>query len=190
MFRLIRAFAKTVLILGLALFLLREAEERLPGPRNAPPRLSGEENPWEEDGGPAGPFDVVHVIDGDTIIVGFGSGRERKVRLIGIDAPESAAWDAERNCPEGERAAAFVRSLLDGAWVWLERDAETEDRYGRLLAYVRFSEDGGPGGMVNLRILEAGYAEPLTVPPNVRYARLFRDAHRAAVAAGAGLYAA
>ena len=57
----------------------------------------------------------------------------------------------------------------------LERDVEARDRYGRLLAYVYRASDGL---FVNLALACDGYAQLLTIPPNVAYV----DQLRAAVA--------
>ena len=44
---------------------------------------------------------------------------------------------------------------------------QARDRYGRLLAYVWLPD----GRMLNVEIMLEGYAQVLTVPPNVRYGR-------------------
>lgn len=115
---------------------------------------------------------VTSVADGDTVHVRMPDGRDEKVRVIGIDAPE----DTQRHDPYGAEATAYAeRELLDRT-VWLETDAELRDRYGRLLAYVWLSEppqqvgaDDVRSGMFEARMLSEGYASLLTVPPNVRY---------------------
>jgi micrococcal nuclease len=45
------------------------------------------------------------------------------------------------------------------------------DRFGRLLAYVYVERT-----LVNEEILRQGYAQLLTIPPNVKYANRFRNA--------------
>jgi len=138
---------------------------------------------------------VVEVPDGDTIRVQRGA-RRALVRLIGVDCPElheSAKLDRDaarsrrsRAAIEamGARAAAFTRDHLLGKTVDLELGVEQRDRYGRLLAYVWL-----PGGVLfNGELLRAGYAQPLTIPPNVKYAPLFTDLAREARADGRGLW--
>jgi micrococcal nuclease len=120
---------------------------------------------------------VVRISDGDTIRVRLASGREERVRYIGIDAPE-------RGDCFSARATAFNARLVAGREVRLEPDAEERDRYGRLLAYV-YAE----GTFVNEELVRRGYAQPLTVPPNVRYAARFRRLADAARSAGSGLWA-
>ena len=67
----------------------------------------------------------------------------------------------------------------------LTLDVEERDRYGRLLAYVYAGST-----VVNAELLREGYAVPLTVPPNVRFATRFRRLARDARRAGRGLWAA
>ena len=122
-------------------------------------------------------FYVSRVIDGDTIEL---SGGER-VRLIGIDTPESwynkkSARDAERSQKDlnailkmGKAASDFTRSLAKGKRVRLEFDVDRRDRYGRTLAYA-YLEDGT---FLNAKIVQEGYAQVMTIPPNVKYAEYF-----------------
>jgi micrococcal nuclease len=126
---------------------------------------------------------VVHVVDGDTIQVQCGA-RVEKVRYIGMDAPEihHPIWGAE---PGGREAAALNRRLVGGRHVRLELDVRARDQYGRLLAYVWAGDL-----MVNAELVRLGYAQVMTVPPNVRYQALFLKLQREARAAGRGLWAA
>ena len=59
----------------------------------------------------------------------------------------------------------------------------TRDRYGRLLAYVWLGDT-----MVNAELVRRGYAQVMTVPPNVRYQDLFLKLQREARDAGRGLW--
>jgi micrococcal nuclease len=115
----------------------------------------------------------VRVADGDTIRVRLRSGAEERVRYIGVDTPERTGGE----CYADEATAYNVR-LVAGRDVRLVLDAEERDRYGRLLAYVY-----ADGVFVNAELVREGYAQPLTVPPNVRFedrfTRLARDARRA-----------
>ena len=137
---------------------------------------------------------IVSVVDGDTVDVRIG-GREERVRLIGIDTPETKRPDTPVEC-FGPEATAFTEALLPpGTRVRLERDVVGRDDYGRLLAYVHLldAQDaaGGSGDLfVNLEIVRQGYARPLTIAPNVTYASLFADAARDAEAADLGLWSA
>ena len=77
---------------------------------------------------------VTRVVDGDTIEVRL-DGRIEKIRLIGIDTPESVKPGTPVEC-YAKAASAQTDRLLEGRRVRLEFDAERRDRYGRLLAYV------------------------------------------------------
>lgn len=125
------------------------------------------------------------VVDGDTIEVQI-NGVEERVRLIGIDTPETKKPDSPIEC-FGPEASAFTESLLpEGTALYLERDVEARDSFGRLLAYVYIADTGT---FANLEIVRQGYAQPLTIAPNVAHSIEFVDAARAAERADAGLWA-
>jgi micrococcal nuclease len=128
---------------------------------------------------------MVHTVDGDTIDVKVGDHRER-VRLIGIDTPETKKPNTPVQC-FGPEASKFTASLLPtDTPLHLERDVVARDDYGRLLAYVYLV---GDGTFVNLQIIRQGYARPLTIPPNVAHAGEFVEAARVAEATDIGLWA-
>lgn len=141
-----------------------------------------------------GPVAVLEVVDGDTVeLQGLGP-----VRLIGVDAPEST-YNHRTSDPEevrlGLEAKAFLARLLQGRKVWVELDVQERDRYRRVLAYLYLEDPRGDwihGGrrflQVNLELVRAGWAEPYTVPPNVRYAALYLQAAREARAKGVGMW--
>lgn len=108
-------------------------------------------------------YDVVRVVDGDTIIVNV-NGVEERIRLIGIDTPESVHPDPTQNNRYGTIASDYTKNLLTGKKVSLELDVQERDKYGRLLAYVYLD-----GVMVNKTLLQAGMAQVSTYPPNVKY---------------------
>ena len=129
---------------------------------------------------------IEYVVDGDTVDVLIDDQQER-VRLIGIDTPEIA----HRGQPEpsecfGDEATTFTKSLLPvGTSVHLERDVVARDDYGRLLGYIYRASDGV---FVNYEIVRQGYAQPLTIPPNVAFSELIVQAARDAEADQAGLW--
>ncbi len=133
---------------------------------------------------------VLEVVDGDTVDVEIG-GRTERVRLIGIDTPETEKPNTPVEC-WGPEASAFTTSLLAvGAEVRIERDLVGRDDYGRLLGYVHVVDETDTAGtFVNLEIVERGFARPLTIEPNSTYARDFADAARRAERADLGLWAA
>ena len=120
---------------------------------------------------------MVGIADGDTVRVRLASGRVERVRYIGIDAPE-------RGTCFSARATAFNARLVAGRDVRLVQDAEPRDRYGRLLAYVYAGD-----ALVNAELLRGGYAKPLVVRPNVRFADRFARLASEAREAGRGLWA-
>jgi micrococcal nuclease len=128
---------------------------------------------------------VTKIVDGDTIHVALG-GRDEKVRYIGMDTPETHKPGTPVQC-FGRAASAYNARLLEGRSVDLRTDAETRDRYGRLLAYVYRRPDGL---FVNAELVRRGFATILTIPPNVAHADEFLRLQRAARSAGRGLWSA
>ena len=128
---------------------------------------------------------MVRVVDGDTVHVRLG-GREESVRYIGIDTPESVRPGAPVEC-FAKRASAFNERLVGGERVRLVLDADPRDRYGRLLAYLYRTRDGL---FVNAALVRGGYAQTLTIPPNVAHAGELRRLAAAARRAGRGLWSA
>ena len=124
---------------------------------------------------------VVRVVDGDTIYVRIGE-RVEKVRYIGVNAPE-IHHPQKGEEPGGREAMAVNRRLVEGKSVRLELDVQSRDRYGRLLAYVWVGET-----MINAELVRRGYAQVMTVPPNVRYQELFLKLQRGAREARRGLW--
>lgn len=132
---------------------------------------------------PAGTDGIVErVVDGDTLVVDG-----RRVRIIGIDTPETVKPGSEVECFGPEASAATTALLPAGTKVRLEVDVERQDRYGRDLAHVYRERDGV---FVAAYLVREGFAEPLVVRPNTRHrdrlARLNADARRA----GRGLWGA
>lgn len=119
------------------------------------------------------PATVAEVVDGDTVALTNG----RHVRYIGINTPE-------HDQPYFAEAQAANRQWVAGRQIQLELDVETFDQYGRTLAYVWVGEV-----MVNLEIVRQGFANAFTVPPNLRYEKLFQQAEREAREAKRGLWA-
>ncbi len=122
------------------------------------------------------------VVDGDTVIV---SGE--RVRLIGIDAPESVKPDSPVECYGPEASAALSRLLPRGTPVVLEYDIERRDRYDRTLAYVWLPR---PAALVNAALVSQGFATVATFPPNVAHLADLEAAEDAARAADRGLWSA
>jgi micrococcal nuclease len=93
---------------------------------------------------------VIRTVDGDTIVVEQGS-RERTVRLLQIDTPETVKPGAPVECGGPEASAAMKRMAAPGDRVELVSDPSLDavDGYGRLLRYV--AEDGRDLGLAQLK---------------------------------------
>ena len=148
--------------------------------------LDGDAGDGDPGGGSRGEVGrVVKVVDGDTIHVQLGPTRE-KVRYIGVDTPETKDPRRPVGC-FGQEASAFNERLVGGELVRLVRDVEPRDRYGRLLAYVYRARDDL---FVNAELARLGYAQPLSIPPDVRFADRFAALAREARQQRRGLWAA
>lgn len=117
---------------------------------------------------------VARVVDGDTIAVTRADGTQAKVRLIGVDAPESVHPDASRNTQAGADASAHLKGALpEGAPVWLERDVSDTDKYGRLLRYVWTADPNAEGASfaddcLNAALVAGGWAQVKDYPPDTK----------------------
>ncbi len=98
-------------------------------------------------------YKVSYVHDGDTISVRM-DGRDEKVRMIGVDTPETIKPNSPVEC-YGVAASTYLKKLLTNASVRLEADPinQNRDRYDRLLRYVYTQDDT----LVNKAIIEQGY---------------------------------
>jgi micrococcal nuclease len=132
-----------------------------------------------------GPFPVARVVDGDTIHVGTSQG-DLKVRLIGIDTPETVDPNRPVGC-FGPEASAEAKRLLEGGSVYLELDPTQGDvdKYGRTLAFVWMD----PQTMFNLVMVQEGFAIEYTYDDPYAYQAEFRAAQQQAQAAGLGMWA-
>ncbi|MBU1628008.1 thermonuclease family protein [bacterium] len=108
-------------------------------------------------------YDVSRVIDGDTIELTNGE----RVRYIGIDTPETKHPKKPVQY-YGKEAYEANKRLVEGKEVRLEFDVTKRDKYGRLLAYVYVGDV-----FVNAWLVENGYAQVYTYPPDVKYNELF-----------------
>ena len=121
---------------------------------------------------------VASVTDGDTIRVILADGSNVPVRLIGIDAPETAdALTAE--------ATAFLASLLEGQEVYLVPDVSDRDMYDRLLRYVYVGEN-----FINEEMVENGFAVAKEYPPDTAHADELAQAQQRAETQSYGLWSA
>lgn len=127
---------------------------------------------------------VTVVYDGDTIRVRFENGQSKKVRLIGIDAPEMDTVGDEARF-RALMAKRFAFFYLYGKDIELSYDWELEDTYGRLLAYVWTESEG----LFNKFILKEGFASVLLrFPFRVDFRKEFMEAETDARSQGKGLW--
>ena len=124
------------------------------------------------------------MVDGDTFKITY-NGTTTKVRLIGVDTPESVSPNQSKNNKYGVEASNYTKERLEGQTVHLEFDVQQTDKYGRLLAYV-YLEDGT---MYNKELLEKGYAQIATYPPNVKYVDEFTQIQKQAEENKVGFWA-
>jgi micrococcal nuclease len=128
---------------------------------------------------------VVKVVDGDTInLEDPENPKPERVRLIGIDAPETRKSPGKEVHPFGKVSTAYLKELLAGGEVRLEYDITRKDRYGRTLAYVYLPD----GTFVNARMIEEGYATIMTIQPNSKHADLFYELQKQAQEAKKGIW--
>jgi len=131
-----------------------------------------------------GPFAVVRVVDGDTLIVARPEG-DTRVRVIGIDTPESVAPDRPVEC-FGPESADRADQLLTGTSVMLRGDPTQDrvDQYGRELDYVWLPD----GRLFNHVMLVEGFATEYTFAAPYAYQHSFRAAEQQAAQGGVGLW--
>lgn len=127
---------------------------------------------------------VVRAVDGDTIEVRASSGATDRVRILGVNTPETHHPTKPVEC-YGPEASAYTQRRLEGRRVRLESDVEGRDRYGRRLAYVIVD-----GERFDDELLRLGYARLLVIPPNEAHARALLAAELAARRERRGLWGA
>ena len=115
-------------------------------------------------------YEVVRVVDGDTVILNI-DGQKTRVRLIGIDTPESVAEDKSRNVKEGKIASEYTKKLLEKKKVRVEFDDEKEDVYERKLGYVFLDDE-----FINEKLLKEGMAKLYTKTTNQKYSERLKKA--------------
>lgn len=126
---------------------------------------------------------VTKVTDGDTIEI----SNKEKVRLIGIDTPETVDPRRPVGC-FGKEASNETKNLLSGKEVILQKDVSDTDKYGRLLRYVFLPLPDSQILFVNDYLIRNGFAKILTYPPDVSYDEQFRQAEKEAKQAKRGLW--
>lgn len=140
----------------------------------------------------AEPARVVSHVDGDTIrLVGAVDSRllpggETTVRLLEIDTPEHARDGRPAECYAEEASDALAGLLPAGQDLWVDRDEELHDQYGRTLLYLWTAH----GEFVNLALVRQGYGRAVLFAPNDEHIDRMRRAEDEARAAGRGVWGA
>ncbi|MDT3959686.1 thermonuclease NucI [Staphylococcus kloosii] len=114
---------------------------------------------------------VERVVDGDTFVAKDKDNNELKVRLIGMDTPETVKPNTPVQ-PYGKAASNFTKEHLTNKDVYLEYDKEPKDRYGRTLAYVWLDKKT----MFNEVLVQKGLAREKYFAPNGKYRDVFKKA--------------
>lgn len=115
---------------------------------------------------------AVKIIDGDTFITDSGE----RVRLIGMDTPE-------KNEYYYKEAKKRLEDLILNKTILLENDQGKKDKYGRYLRYVFINDT-----FVNIKLVEEGYARPLTIKPNYKFEKEIKKAANSAMNKGIGIW--
>lgn len=122
-------------------------------------------------------FLVTKVTDGDTVVVNI-DGKEKSVRLIGIDAPELKE-------DLGIEAKNKLKELIENKEVFLENDESQEDQdiYGRILRYIFINNE-----LVNQKMIEDGWAKEYTYKKAYKNQQEFKTAETQAKEKNLGIW--
>ena len=129
---------------------------------------------------------ILKVVDGDTVDIDIKGNTER-VRLIGVNTPETKHPTKPTECFGPEASAYLTQLLPKGTHVRIERDIEARDRYGRMLLYLYRESDNL---FINLDLVLRGYGTPMSIEPNTFHRNNFVRAAAQAEAANVGLWKA
>src|SRR5262249_48974415 len=137
----------------------------------------------------------VYVVGGGSVPVRIND-RVEQVRYLGINAPEiphphrggpplrpRAHGSFPRTAAAGDAAKRINLDLAGGQHVRLELDRQHRDEHGRLLAYLWAGEM-----KLNAEMVKRGYAQVMSIPPDLRYRALFTRLQNEARQAGRGLW--
>lgn len=137
----------------------------------------------------------LNVIDGDTFDAEMWVDDELvevRIRMIGIDAPETnRSYGNEPEC-YGQEAKRYADSILNAAArIWVEIDRDPDDNYGRLLRYVWYEDPrSGDIFMLNEELVWLGYALANDYRPNTSRQDTLDDAERHAITESYGMWMA
>ena len=153
---------------------------------NASSLVTGESAvPVEASAKTGGGVPVTRIVDGDTLVA-LIDGKEEKIRMLGINAPESVDPRKKVEC-FGKEASAELHALLDGKSVELVADTAQDDRdkYGRLLRYIILADDTD----INAMMIEEGFAYQYTYRLPYERQKEYKQFQIDAETSGKGLWA-
>ena len=130
---------------------------------------------------PAGSYKVIYVFDGDTIRV-VDQGGEVKVRLVGIDSPETRKGEKKPGQPFSQKSKKYLMTLVLGKTV--EITSYGRDDYNRILGVVYLD-----GVSINFEMIRSGLAEVYrAMPPLGLNIAVYKDAEEEARNAKRGMW--
>jgi len=179
-----RRAAAVLVLLALAV-IVRSAWGAHDGAPSAPPVI--DPGPVESPTLPVGAFTatVVRVVDGDTFLASVNGGRAQRIRVIGVDTPETVKPDTPVRC-YGPQASAFTKHLLQpGTRISAAHEAGGDtDRYGRQLWDVWLPD----GRFLESVLVASGAARAYPYRPQVEFAPLLARLQAQSQAAARGLW--
>lgn len=140
------------------------------------------------------PAEFIDIIDGDTfdadVLQDNGQYREERIRLIGIDTPETNySYGNEPECYGKQATGRTEALLLDASEIWLTSDVSDRDKNGRLLRYVWIvSKLDNKVHFLNEDLVKEGYAEAKTYRPDTEYQDVLDAAERSAISEARGMW--
>ena len=163
--------AGILLIVGIIIILAREYEFKHRA--SASPEIQGQ-------------AELIRVIDGDTIVVNI-DGKEEKIRIIGIDTPESVKPNTPVECFAQEATQEITDFLAKPGILSISTDPtqDSRDNYGRLLAHVFMNEIN-----IGEHMIRDGYAYEYTYRDPYIYQLEYRAAEKEARINKRGLWSA
>lgn len=126
---------------------------------------------------------VTKHVDGDTVHATLENGQVLKIRMIGVDTPETVHPKKPVEY-YGQEASNYTKEQVFNKTVYLEKDVSDTDRYGRSLRYIWLTPPNDPNNitkdevktkMFNALLLTNGFANVSTYPPDVKYQTYFSE---------------
>jgi endonuclease YncB( thermonuclease family) len=135
------------------------------------------------------------IVDGDTFdafILENGRTEDERIRMIGIDTPETNySYGNEPECYGSEATKKTESILVAAKEIWVEQDVSDRDKNGRLLRYVWYvSHVDGKVYLLNEELVKLGYALAKTYRPDTKYQDRLDAAEETAIRNSAGMWMA